>query len=74
LSSGTKFLSVKKSMLIMAAGLILFVIYLYFFIGIPKILQVLSGINSTQYAFYYSLALIAVLGLVFFWEPPGTAY
>lgn len=48
MSSGTKFLSVKKSMLIMAAGLILFVIYLYFFIGIPKILQVLSGINSTQ--------------------------
>lgn len=51
----------------MAVGLIVFVIYLYFFIGIPKILQVISNINSTQYAFYYTLALIAVLGSVFFW-------
>jgi hypothetical protein len=41
-------------MLIMAVGLIVFVIYLYFFIGIPKILQVISNINSTQYAFYYT--------------------
>jgi uncharacterized protein (TIRG00374 family) len=68
LSSVNKFLSVKKSILFMIAGLVAFVIYLYFFIGIPKIVEVLRGINSTQYAFYYTLALIAVLGSVFFWS------
>ena len=52
----------------MGAGLIVFIIYLYFFIGIPKIITVLSNVNSTQYAFYYSLALVAVLASVFFWS------
>jgi uncharacterized protein (TIRG00374 family) len=52
----------------MIVGLIVFIVYLYFYIGIPRIIQVLSGINTTQYAFYYSLALIAVLASVFFWS------
>jgi uncharacterized protein (TIRG00374 family) len=52
----------------MIAGLIVFVIYLYFFIGINQITTVLSNINSSQYAFYYSFALIAVLASVFFWS------
>ena len=68
LSSVTKYLSIRRSLLFMVAGLIVFVIYLYFFIGIPKIMQVLSQVNSTQYAFYYSFALIAVLASVFFWS------
>lgn len=51
----------------MVAGLAVFIIYLYFYIGIPTILKVISGINSTQYAFYYSLALVAVLASVFCW-------
>ena len=30
--------------------------------------MVLSSVNTTQYAFYYSLALVAVLASVFFWS------
>jgi len=52
----------------MVGGLVAFVIYLYFFIGIPKISRVLSDINSSQYAFYYSLALVCVLASVFVWS------
>jgi uncharacterized protein (TIRG00374 family) len=68
LSALTKYLSIKRSVLFMIAGLIAFVVYLYYFIGIPKILVVLQGINSTQYATYYTLSLLAVLASVFFWS------
>jgi uncharacterized protein (TIRG00374 family) len=67
-TSLSKAFSVKRSVLVMVAGLVAFIIYLYFFIGIPKILRVLSGINSVQYAFFYSLSLLAVLASVFFWS------
>ena len=63
-----KQLSVKRSILFMATGLIAFAIYLYFFIGLRQISQVLEHINSIQYAFYYSLALVTVLASVFFWS------
>ncbi len=63
-----KYLSIKRSVVFMVIGLIVFAIYLYFFIGINRIMQVLSGINSTQYAIFYSLALVAVLASVFFWS------
>ncbi len=62
------YLSIRKSALFMVVGLVAFIIYLYFFIGIPQILKVLSNINSSQYAFYYSLSLVAVLASVFFWS------
>ena len=52
----------------MIAGLVVFVIYLYFFIGIPKIMDVINNINSSQYVFYYSLALVSVLASVFLWS------
>ena len=64
----TKYLSIKKSVLFMILGLTVFAIYLYFFIGIPQIMVVLNGINSSRYVFFYSLALIAVLSSVFFWS------
>lgn len=51
----------------MIAGLVVFAIYLYFYIGLSQITLVLSKINSSQYAFYYSIALLAVLASVFFW-------
>ena len=51
----------------MVVGLVVFILYLYFYIGIPKILEVVEGINSTQYAFYYTLALVAVLASVLCW-------
>jgi uncharacterized protein (TIRG00374 family) len=66
-SAPSKYLSIRRSILFMVVGLVVFIVYLYFFIGIPSIIEVLSGINTTQYAFYYSLAIVAVLGSVFFW-------
>ncbi len=57
----------------MIAGFVVFIIYLYFYIGLPKILEVIRGLNSTQYAFYYSLALLAVLASVFCWACAWTS-
>jgi len=52
----------------MIVGLVVFGFYLYFFIGFRQISMVLKNINSVQYAFYYSLALVGVLSSVFFWS------
>lgn len=68
LSSITKYLSIRRSILFMIAGLVVFLLYLYFFIGIPKILLVINNVNSIEYVYYYSLALVAVLASVFFWS------
>jgi hypothetical protein len=69
----TRYVSVKKSFLFMIVGLIVLLIYLYFYIGISQIELVLKNVNSTQYVFYYSLALVAVLASVFFGRWLGTA-
>ncbi len=61
-------MSVRKSVLFMIAGLIVFLIYLYFYIGINQIEFVLKNVNSAQFAFYYSIALGAVLVSVFLWS------
>ena len=66
--SFTRYVSVKKSALFMIAGLIVFLIYLYFYIGIGQIEFVLKNVNSSQFAFYYSIALSAVLVSVFLWS------
>jgi uncharacterized protein (TIRG00374 family) len=55
-------------MIFMIIGLVVFAVYLYFFIGISQILYVVRNLNSAQYVFYYSLAILAVLGSVFFWS------
>jgi len=52
----------------MIIGLIVFAVYLYFFIGFHQIFQVLEHLNSKQFAFFYSLALLGTLGSVFFWS------
>jgi len=52
----------------MVSGLVAFIIYLYFYICIPKILKVINGINSAQYAFFYTLALVPVLASVLCWS------
>jgi uncharacterized protein (TIRG00374 family) len=64
----SKFLSFKRSLVFMAVGLTVFAVYLYFFIGSSQILLVLNSINLLQYAFYYSLAILAVLASVFCWS------
>jgi uncharacterized protein (TIRG00374 family) len=52
----------------MIVGLVVFALYLYFFIGREELSEVLESINLTQYAIYYSLAILAVLASVFFWS------
>jgi hypothetical protein len=48
----------------MVVGLIVFLLYLYFFVGFQELLYVLESLNSVDYAFYYSLAIAAtVLGV-----------
>ena len=66
--SALRYLSLKKSVLVMIIGLIVFSVYLYFFIGLHQILMVLKNVNSVQYAFFYSLALLGVMSSVFFWS------
>ncbi len=68
MESITKYLTIRRSLIFMALGIVVFIIYLYFFIGIPELTLVLSSINSTQYTIFYSLALLAVLSSVFFWS------
>lgn len=64
----SKYLSIKKSFIFMIIGLIVFALYLYFFVGGDQILTVVRNINSTQYAIFYSLAILAVLASVFCWS------
>jgi uncharacterized protein (TIRG00374 family) len=64
----TSYVTIKRSIIFMVIGLVVFALYLYYFVGISQILDVLKNLNSIQYAFYYSLAIIAVLGSVFFWS------
>ena len=51
----------------MFIGLAVFVIYLYFVAGFKNIAVVLKGVNPGQYAFFYLLAIGAVLVGNFFW-------
>jgi uncharacterized protein (TIRG00374 family) len=64
----SRYLSLKKSLIFMVIGLIVFALYLYFFIGSSQILVVLKNINAMQYAIYYSFAILAVLASVFCWS------
>ncbi len=68
LASVMRHFTVKRSLLFMIVGLVVFIVYLYFFIGLGKIGEVLANVNSVQYVVFYSLALIAVLASVFFWS------
>jgi len=51
----------------MFIGLAVFIVYLYFFAGFKNIAVVLKGVNPTQYAFYYVLAIATVILGNFFW-------
>jgi uncharacterized protein (TIRG00374 family) len=51
----------------MFIGLSAFILYLYFFAGFKQILTVLKGVNPEQYAFFYCLAIGAMLLGNFFW-------
>jgi len=65
--SAIKYFSTRKAFFFIFIGLAVFILYLYFFAGFKQILIVLSGVNPVQYAFFYSLAICAVLLGNFFW-------
>ena len=50
----------------MLVGLIVFLLYLYFFVGFQELFYVLESLNSADYALYYSLAITATILSVFF--------
>ena len=61
-----KALSKHKSPILMALGLIAFVVYLGVFIKFDSLLGLLSSLNFGQYALYYSIAIAALFLSVFF--------
>jgi len=65
--SAFKYLSTRKAFYFMFVGLAVFVLYLYFFAGFKQILTVLKGVNPLQYAFFFFLAICAMLLANFFW-------
>jgi len=51
----------------MIAGLLVFLLYLYFFVGFDEISKILQQVDPFEYAVYYSLTIVAVvLSLLFY--------
>ena len=51
----------------MIGGLLVFVLYLYFFVGFDEISKILQQVDLAEYALYYSLTVVAiVLSLLFY--------
>ena len=65
--SAYKYLATRKAFYFMFIGLAAFVLYLYFFAGFGKIVTILHGVNPEQYAFFYTLAIAAMLLTNFCW-------
>jgi len=65
--SAYKYLATRKAFYFMFVGLAAFAFYLYLFAGFSKIVIILHGVNPEQYAFFYTLAIAAMLLTSFFW-------
>ena len=61
-------LSVKKSITIMALGLLAFIAYLYFFVGFGEILEIIREVDPFEYFLYYSLTIVAIILSVLFYS------
>ena len=61
-----KVLSKHKNVLFMAFGLLAFIIYLTYFVGIGSLIELISSLNLADYSLYYSIAIGALLLSVFF--------
>jgi len=60
-------LFVKLSAFIIT-GLLIFVFYLYFFVGFNDIIEVFGSINPFEYSFYYSISIIVSLASILFYS------
>lgn len=58
--SVSKYLAMRKSFLFMIVGVLVFVLYLYFFAGFNNISELLSKTNQSQYLLFYSLTIVSV--------------
>ena len=61
-----KTLSKHRSSILMALGLVAFLVYLGVFIRFDSLLELLSSLNLGQYSLYYSIAIVALVLSVFF--------
>jgi uncharacterized membrane protein YbhN (UPF0104 family) len=59
--SVSKYLAVRKSFLFMIIGVLVFILYLYFFAGFDKILVLLQKTNQSEYLLFYSLTIVSVM-------------
>ncbi len=55
-----------KSAILILLGLIAFILYLWFFVGIGSLLDLIGKLNAEEYSLYYSLAILALVLSVFF--------
>jgi len=60
-------MSVRKSVSLMAIGLLAFLAYLYFFVGFSEITEILRRVNPLEYFLYYSLTIAAIVLSVLFY-------
>lgn len=58
--------STRKSIGLMIIGLVAFIVYLVFFGDLAGFLKLLSTVDTKNYAFFYSLAILCVVLSVFF--------
>jgi uncharacterized protein (TIRG00374 family) len=56
----------RKSIALMALGLVAFILYLWVFVGFDGLFKLLSGLNIMQYSLFFSLAILALFLAVFF--------
>jgi uncharacterized protein (TIRG00374 family) len=56
----------RKSIALMALGLVAFILYLWIFVGFDGLFRLLSGLNILQYSMFFSLAVLALFLAVFF--------
>lgn len=61
-------LSFKASVTFMFVGLLVFMLYLYFFVGFSSIFEILEKIDPFEYFFYYSLTIAAILVSMIFYS------
>jgi uncharacterized protein (TIRG00374 family) len=60
--------SIRTSMALAVAGLLAFMLYLYFFVGFDSMLEILRKVDPLEYSLYYSLTIAAIVVSLFFYS------
>ncbi|MCW4005116.1 MAG: flippase-like domain-containing protein [Candidatus Bathyarchaeota archaeon] len=67
MSAITKHFTAKTSSCFMVFGLVVFLMYLWFFVGFDSVFVVVQNVNPANYVFFYGSAVAALLLVMFFW-------